>query len=274
MTIAAVAGYVALGVVVGVFGTLIGAGGGFLLVPVLLLLHPADPPALVTGISLAVVFLNASSGSAAYARMRRIDYRSGLMFAAATVPGAVLGAFATNFIPRRVFDIGFGVLMIVGSLILAWRPLRSASGGGREAGRFARMLVERDGTRHHWSYDPAVGVGISLVVGFVSSVLGIGGGIIHVPVLTQVLGFPVHVATATSHFVLAIMALAGTLVHLSTGELGAGLARIGAIGAGVVAGAPIGAALSNRIHGVWIMRALAAALGLAGVRILVAALRG
>ena len=274
MTAAAIAGLAALGVLVGAFGTLIGAGGGFLLVPVLLLLHPADSPALVTGISLAVVFLNASSGSAAYARMGRIDYRSGLLFAAATVPGAVLGALATNWIPRRAFDLGFGVLMILGSSFLLWRPLRVAGGGGHETGRFARALVERDGTRHRWSYEPVLGVAISVGVGFVSSVLGIGGGIIHVPVLTQVLGFPVHVATATSHFVLAVMALAGSLVHLATGELGPGLGRIAAIGAGVLVGAPIGAALSNRIRGVWIMRSLAGALGLVGVRILLLGLRG
>lgn len=267
-----VAGLVALGLLVGTFGTLIGAGGGFILVPVLLLLYPKDSPALVTGMSLAVVFLNATSGSLAYARMRRVDYRSGLLFAAATVPGAVLGAMTTNVIPRRTFDILFGVLMVLGSAYLIWRPLRADGAEGHATGSFARTLVERDGSVHRWSYDPRLGVAISVIVGFVSSVLGIGGGIIHVPVLAQMLGFPVHVATATSHFVLAVMALAGTLVHLSSGELLPGLGRVAAIGVGVLAGAPLGAALSNRIHGVWIMRSLAVALGLVGLRILLNAL--
>jgi uncharacterized membrane protein YfcA len=67
-----------LGLLVGAFGTLIGAGGGFILMPVLLLVYPRDKTELITAISLAVVFFNALSGSFAYARMKRVDYKSGI----------------------------------------------------------------------------------------------------------------------------------------------------------------------------------------------------
>jgi uncharacterized protein len=66
---------IAIGFIIGTIGTLIGAGGGFLLVPILLLLDPHMAPDVVTGISLAVVFFNAASGSVAYARMGRIAYK-------------------------------------------------------------------------------------------------------------------------------------------------------------------------------------------------------
>ena len=66
------------------------------------------------------------------------------------------------------------------------------------------------------------GVLLSLGIGFVSSFLGIGGGVIHVPVMSPVLGLPVHVATATSHFVLAVMSGAATLTHLAEGSYRAG----------------------------------------------------
>jgi uncharacterized membrane protein YfcA len=266
-------GLVGLGLAVGAFGTLIGAGGGFVLVPVLLILYPQDSPALVTGISLAVVFFNAASGSVAYARMRRVDVRSGLLFAAATIPGAVLGALATSWIPRRTFDLAFGALLTAGSVYLFLRPKAAPPPAKpRRTGRYLRTVVELDGTAHTWSYNPYLGVGISVLVGFASSLLGIGGGIIHVPVLAQLLDFPIHIATATSHFTLAIMALVGTLVHLAKGELAPGLGRIAALGVGVVMGAQVGAALSKRVRGVWIMRGLAVALGLVGVRILAVAL--
>jgi uncharacterized membrane protein YfcA len=262
-----------MGFVVGAYGTLIGAGGGFVLVPILALLYPAESPELLASISLAVVFFNALSGSAAYARLGRIDYRSGLPFALATIPGAVLGALTTSFLPRRLFDGALGAVLVVGSIAL----LLSADGGRKRAATSApqaatRTLVEADGTRHVYSYNMAAGIGISIAVGFVSSLLGIGGGIIHVPILTYVLHFPVHIATATSHFVLAVMALAGTLVHIATGVFAHGVRRTLALGIGVLIGAQLGARLSGRIGGGWILRGLAIALGFIGVRVLLQAL--
>lgn len=264
---------VPVGVLLGAAGTLVGAGGGFLLVPLLLVLYPREHPEVITAISLAVVFFNALSGTAAYARMGRVDYKSGLLFSAATVPGAVLGALTTSHLPRALFDVLFGVLLIVGSIVLLLRPhSRDATRPPRRTGRFVRTVVERDGTVHHYSYRPLVGVGVSLGVGFVSSMLGIGGGIIHVPMMTVLLDFPVHVATATSHFALAIMALTGTLVHVGTGTFHSGVRRATALAVGVLVGAQIGARLSSRVKGPWIMRGLAVALGSVGVRLLIGAI--
>src|SRR5262249_42707799 len=82
------AGLALLGVVVGAFGTLIGAGGGFILVPVLMLIYPHESAQTVTCITLAVVFFNALSGSIAYARMGRIDYRSAILFCWTMIPAA------------------------------------------------------------------------------------------------------------------------------------------------------------------------------------------
>jgi len=264
---------VPLGFAVGAYGTLIGAGGGFLLVPILALLYPTEGPELLTSISLAVVFFNALSGSAAYARMGRIDYRSGVLFATATIPGAVLGALTTSFLPRRLFDGTLGALLIVGSIALLLGGEGSLKRSERSVSHaLTRTLVEADGTRHIYSYNVSVGVGVSLVVGFLSSLLGIGGGIIHVPVLTYVLHFPVHIATATSHFVLAVMALVGTLVHIATGVFAHGVRRTLALAIGVLLGAQLGARLSSRIRGRWIMRGLAIALGFIGARVLLQAL--
>ena len=111
-----------LGFIVGTFGTLIGAGGGFILVPVLLLLYPDKSPETITSISLAVVFFNALSGSFAYARMRRIDFKSGIIFAIATIPGSILGAYTTSYIPRNIFNGVFAVLLIAASVFLMLKP--------------------------------------------------------------------------------------------------------------------------------------------------------
>ena len=256
------------GFALGAYGTLIGAGGGFLLVPLLLLVYPSASPHTVATISLTVVFFNALSGSIAYARMGRIDYKSGLLFSTAAVPGAIVGAIATDRIPRRPFDFMVGVLMLA---ICAFLLRRRAAGAPGEGGPWVlrRRLVEADGTVYAYSYNPVLAVGVSLGVGFLSSLLGIGGGIIHVPVMANLLHFPVHVATATSHFTLAIMTLTGVVVHGVEGDFTGALGRIVPLAVGVAAGAQVGAQLARWVRGVWIIRALVFALAFVGVRLIV-----
>jgi uncharacterized membrane protein YfcA len=262
-----------LGFVIGTCGTLIGAGGGFVLVPVLLLLYPNQSPEIITGISLAVIFFNTLSGSVAYARMRRIDYKSALLFSAATIPGAILGALTTAFIPRRLFNGVFGLFMIAASIFLLLHPTHDQEKKKSSPKHWiTRNLIEADGTRHTFSFNPIVGVGLSLFVGYVSSLLGIGGGIIHVPILIHVLNYPVHIATATSHLILAVMAFTGTAVHIVTGAFSHGMRYTIFLAIGVLVGAPLGALLSNRVHGDWIIRGLAISLGFVGVRIFIMAL--
>ena len=267
-------GLISLGIGVGAYGTLIGAGGGFVLMPILLLLYPNQSPELLTSISLAVVFFNALSGTEAYALLKRIDYRSGLLFAAATIPGAVIGAINTSYVPRRLFDLIFGVLLIAAAILLSCgHRQKNIDCYTSHLNRYCvmRHLVDSHGAEYRYSFNYLLGLAISAVVGYTSSFLGIGGGIIHVPALSYFLGFPVHVATATSHFVLAIMALAGTMVHIATGVFAHGVHRTIALAIGVLLGAQIGAKLSDNIKGSWILKGLAIALGCVGLRILVAA---
>lgn len=262
-----------LGFAVGTFGTLIGAGGGFILMPILLLSYPQRSADELTAISLAMICCNATSGSISYGRMKRIDYTSGVLFLIAGIPGAVLGAVTVAYIPRQAFNLVFGLVLIAASLFIFFRPPRESGSSLSTHGgtRFRRTLIDADGTRHEFAYNLPVGIVLSFFVGFASSLLGIGGGIIHVPSMVHLLDFPVHLATATSHFVLAAMTLAGTIVHIVDGSLRGGLAIAGCLAAGAVAGAQLGARLSHRIHGRWIMRALAVALALVGIRILIAA---
>jgi len=100
-----------------------------------------------------------------------------------------------------------------------------------------------------------------------TSLLGIGGGIIHVPAMVYLLGFPTHIATATSHAVLAILSFSAVAVHAADGTLAPVLGRVIPIGAGALIGAQIGARLSSVIHGRWILRGLGLALFAVGVRL-------
>src|SRR5579859_1743235 len=261
---------VLIGFGVGAYGTVIGAGGGFILTPILLLLYPHDSAQTLTAISLAAVFFNAASGSAAYARQRRIDYRSGIVFALATVPGAIGGALVVGDVSRQAFNAIMGaVLAVLAVWLIAgerW-PLRAARGRLEP-----RVLRDRQGEVYEYAVPVRRGAVYSLGVGFLSSFLGIGGGVIHVPLLVRALVFPVHLATATSHFVLAIMAGTGTVTHLVLGSFHRqGLRRTAALSIGVVAGAQLGARVSLRLRGRAIQWLLAVALLALAVRLLVGA---
>lgn len=251
--------FIPMGFLLGALGTLIGAGGGFMMMPILLLLYPNESPELLTSISLAAVCANAISGSVAYIRMGRVNFRAGGMFAAAGVPGTILGALVTARLSRGVFDVMMGGALVLLATYLIVKTLRAGPAPTAEGGT-------------HQEFNVPVGVGISAVVGFLSSLLGIGGGIIHVPALVYVLRFPTHVATATSHFVLAISTLIVTIYHGATGGLTGGGERAGMLAIGVIFGAQLGARLSRKLDGTWIIRCLAAALLTVGARVVYRAL--
>jgi uncharacterized membrane protein YfcA len=245
-----------LGLMVGAYGTLVGAGGGSVLVPVLLVMLPLESPATVTAISLAVVFFNAYSGTIAYLRMGRIDYRCGVLFTLASVPGAILGTLLVHEMPRSLFDPLFGLLLLGMGSFLIVNPLGSMGGDeatARNSPPEGRLLLGSIGSAY---------------IAVLASLLGLGGGIIHVPFLIRALRFSPHTATATSHFVLTFMALTATATHAFLGEFDRGLAQTMYLAVGVMMGAPLGAMLSTRLRGSVIVRMLALALCLVGLRLL------
>jgi uncharacterized protein len=261
------------GFIIGIFGTLIGAGGGFILVPILILSYPELSPETITAISIVIVAANAISGSIAYARSGRIDFKAGILFALFTIPGSILGVLTTHFIARNIFNILFGILLVALSVYLLFRhnkPLIPPVVDENKRRWKHHTLKDASGISYHYTYNQNRGILISVIVGYISPVLGIGGGIIHVPALVQWLQFPVFIATATSHFILAIMSTVSVIVHAINGSYSDPKILHMVIGLiiGVIPGAQIGAWLSHKLPSKTIIRVLAVCLGLVGIRIL------
>jgi hypothetical protein len=252
-----------LGGAVGAYGTLIGAGGGFVLMPVLLFLYPRETVPALTSLSLAVVALNAASGTAAYAHQRRIDYRLGLFVAAASVPGAMLGARISALFPRGLFEAVFGVVLLALAAIVVVRP----PGGGRQAPDMAEMLAPA--VYGHMS----AGIALSGVVGGLAGVLGIGGAPPQVVVLTHLMQVPVWRAMPTVQFVVLLSAMAAVGVHAAGGHFRAGWAELLSLGGGALLGAQMGAKLSARLSGRTLVRLLALALVVVGAGLLLKSVR-
>jgi len=165
-------------------------------------------------------------------------------------------------------DFGATLLLAAGYLMV--RPERNPSTSIATRGYITREITDRENNVFTYSYSLIRGIAIAFGVGLISGLLGIGGGIIHVPVLTQFLCFPTHIATATSHFVVVITTFAAVITHVVTGAFTEGVRRATVLSAGAIIGAQFGARLSQKVSGVLIVRLLAAGLAMVAIRLLIA----
>lgn len=232
-------GLLSLGITVGIFGALVGVGGGLILVPIFTFFCLApngttfDTVQQVIATSLFVVFLNSLSGAAAFVRQKRVMFRAGIPFALATLPGALLGSYFTGYFNGSSFSLFFGSMM---AMLGVWTYLNSRS---KKAVASAVNFDSATAPFNLW-----LGVILSLGVGFLSSMLGIGGGIVQVPMMIFLLGFPPQVAAATSTFILAICAAAGVAGHIALDHI-VWIPAL-AVGIGAMAGAQLGAKIASK----------------------------
>jgi len=256
-----------LGFVIGCYGTIVGIGGGPLIVPVLLLFYdwPAED---VVASSLFVVCLNALSGTLGYAAQRRIDYRGGVVFSLAALPGAVLSSFVHHLLDIRIFDHIFGLFLVA----LAGFTLFKVSRADRLPRRPPRpelrrvVIFDRFRQRHVFHCDDALGISSNFFLGFLAGFLGIGGGVFQVPLLVFVLQFPTHIATATSHFVTMLTSAFALAPNVALGNVH--FAETAWLGFGVVVGAQAGAKAARRLRSRAILYLFSGILAVLAARLL------
>jgi uncharacterized protein len=268
-------GLVFVGMSVGTIGTLIGAGGGFLLVPFLLIVEHLHSK-LAVGVSLAVVFFNALSGTLAYVRQKRIDYHTGLYFLLSSVPGALIGTSLTGLFRGEVFKVIFGgllLLVVYRMLNGSFLPRRFRSEESRNevaattgAKLTVREIVDITGHQYCYMFSLKQGIILSFFVGIYSGLFGVGGGILHVPIMVGMLGFPAHIASATSHFILVFTSFASTVQNISSGNIDYRL--VGFLSVGIILGAQIGAFLSNKVNEKWLKITLSICLILTALKMM------
>jgi uncharacterized membrane protein YfcA len=206
--------------VAGAFGAVLGIGGGLFIIPSLTLFLGVK---LKTAIAASIVAVIATSlgGGNVYVRRHVADVRLGLVLALATVPGAIAGAILTTRVNARVLAAVFAIVLAVS----AYRMLASVAGERTStptlepqppgAGLFRTQYVEPSSgevIRYRVIRVP-LGVGISVAAGLVSGLLGVGGGIVQVPVMKLLMKVPIKVATTTSTYIIGITAMAGAFVY-------------------------------------------------------------
>ena len=242
------------------------------MVPLLLLLFPDESPAVIAASSLFAVLFTGISSTTAYAYIKRIDYRAGSLLGGTTLPGAILGVHLVSLVPRSAFEIAMGSLLVG---LASYSFIRSRLSRGQQLlgdEPFSyRTLIDRRGGVFVYPVRATMWSLVALVAGFLSSMMGIGGGLLQVHILVYALSMPIQVAAATSQFALTATALTGTVTHLTAGNLSLGWWNVGTLTASIIVGAQIGARLSTRFSGPRVTLLLSAGLSVVGIRLLMAA---
>lgn len=227
---------IGVGLGAGTLGSMLGVGGGIIMVPALTFL--GLPPVQATSTSLIAVASTSVSSTIEYSRQKRIDYHLGLEMAAFAIPGAVLGAILSDYLSASAFSLYFGILLILTGIYILYKNSIL-----KDAAAKKRSLTLRAGV-----FAATFGAGI------ISSLFGVGGGVIFVPAMLLVLGLTMQRAAPTSQLILMMTSVAGVLMHAFL--LHPDYLQALALSAGAFAGAQIGARLSRTAKEVLLQRLL------------------
>jgi uncharacterized membrane protein YfcA len=236
------------GLAAGGFGALLGLGGGILIVPILTLGFDVPLTAAV-GTSLICVIATSTGAAAINVRAGRADVRLGMTLGAGTVVGALTGAVVAGFVPERLLAALFATLLGYTALTMARglvRPREQDDG----VERLEPSAPDGPGAPAYRRRRLPLAIGGSFLAGNVSGLLGVGGGIVMVPLMHLIMGAPMRIAVATSNFMMGMTAAAGAYAYLFRGDVDPRLAAPVLIG--VVGGAAVGAALAPRVHARWL----------------------
>jgi uncharacterized membrane protein YfcA len=226
------------GAAAGVFGSLLGLGGGILIVPLLTLGFGLDLRAAV-GVSLVSVIMTSSAAAGVYLERHVADLRLGMRLELFTAIGALIGGSIAFLIDQRLLEFLFAGLLGYVAITMLRGARTAAAEEGTEAGP----------DRHDAPAGSVRNMGIGVVgatgAGIASALLGIGGGLVKVPLMHLAMGVPLRVATATSNLMVGITAAASAVIYLFHGQIDPYVAGPTAIG--VFLGASAGSRLAHRI---------------------------
>ena len=259
----------------GLLGSLVGVGGGIIVVPALTLLMGVSIQKAIAA-SIVSVIATSSGAAATYVSQRITNMRLGMVLEVATVTGALTGAYLAALVPGRGLFLIFALVLTY----TAWSMLRP---GGRSISPVPDPLADR--LRLHGSFfDRSLGVevpyrvfrtklglAVSYVAGVASGLLGIGGGVFKVPVMHLAMGIPIKACTATSNFMIGVTAATSAAVYFMRGEV---LPFVAApVAVGVLLGARTGASLLGGTRNSTIRVIFVAVLAVSALKMFLEALK-
>ena len=215
-----------LGFAAGVLSSIIGLGGGIIVVPVLTFF--GFPPTLAASNSLFATLSNAAASTISYSRQKRIEFSLGIKLGLLSIPGTVVGAMVSSDVTPGVFKVLFGLVLVASATYIF---LRKKMKGGKKSTPWQTM---------------AFATGVSFFAGLVSSFFGIGGGIVFVPLMVAGMGIAMKRAAPTSQMILLFASFSGVVTHSLLGH--PDFLQAGLLAAGSFVGGMVGARISLEIR--------------------------
>lgn len=255
---------VLVGFAVGVVSSMVGVGGGVFIVPLLTLFFLFQAQTAV-GTSLTVVIFTALASTYAYYRQRRVDYKVGLLLSVSSVPGAVVGAYLTNFVTSQQLVVVFAVFLI----LVAVRMLVNFKQHFKVPQTrciWRRCIVDSENHRFEYCVNVPLVFALAFFGGLSSGLLGIGGGAFMVPILSFIGNLPMHITIATSMFMMIFASASGVATHIQLGNVNFEFAAYLAIG--VVLGSQLGARLAKKASGQLLRRIFGVVLLIVSINLL------
>jgi len=253
------------GAATGLVGAMLGLGGGVFLVP-LLTLALGVPIRTAIAASLISVIATASASSTINLERGLVNMRLGMTLDVATTLGGLAGGLIAAALTHRQLFLAFGATLAVMGAVMALRSGRRnvIADVSVEPGRLGGRLREGDRTYVYRVKRLPLAMTASLVAGAISGLLGVGGGIIKVPVLNAFCGIPIRVAAATSAFMIGVTGAASAFLYFGRGDIALPLTAGVAIGA--LPGSLLGARLSQRVEARSLKMLMAVVLLIVGLR--------
>lgn len=259
--------FLTVGMIATTYGVLVGAGGGFIIGPVLILFFGWDNKEAV-GTSLVCVSVASISGAISYLRLKIVDIRSAILFGIAAMPGAILAVIGLEKVDSGIFYILFSIMLILTGLYVFWSPSKSEKIINEDDRKFNnkskgwwrvyRNITPIEGDKFKYNFIEPSATAINTLFGFISSFFGIGGGPIRTPTLVYFFNFPVKVATATSVATMSIYTIFGSVAHFINGNVNTQAVLPLCLGA--IIGSQFGVIISKRLKGRLMMKLLSFAM--------------
>lgn len=265
-----------IGLLAAFIGSLVGLGGGIILVPSLLFLGTTTEmfswvtPQVIVGVSLMAMMFNGLASTIGYLQLKRVDIKTGLLFLSGSIPGSFAGAKLNVFIDTNHFSLYLGLLMIVIFILLFIDRDKLSSGKTLKLSERTRTFKIGQEV-YQYNVHPFPAFILSFVVGLISSLFGISGGSIIVPSMILFFGIPVEIAIGTSMFMIFFISLISAMTHAFLGHMMWKYVAFFMIGAYL--GGFFGSKIGPRLKGnflVWLLRIIVL---IAAIRLIVDGLR-